>query len=68
MRQAEAATSAELTRPVIELAGGFDPDVLDISTLLQIITLHRQLAITGLAVWGQIVRIRRMDFPLIFSL
>ena len=60
--------SAELTWPVIVLPGGFDLDVFDISTLLQIITFHRQLAITGSAVWGQIVRIRRMDFPLIFSL
>ena len=40
MRQAEAAMSAELTWPVIELPGGFDLDVFDISTLLQIITFH----------------------------
>ena len=68
MRQAEAATGAELIRPVIGMARGFDPGMLCISTILQIITVHRQLAITGSAVWGQIVRIRRMDFPLIFSL
>jgi len=64
---AEGGTGAELIRPVIGMAGGFDPSMLGISTILQIITVHRQLAITGSAVWGQIVRIRRMDFPLIFS-
>mgnify|MGYP000886087119 FL=1 len=67
-RKAGTQANADLLCPLIALPDGLAFHVSSISTQLQIITVHRQLAITESAGWGQIARIRRMGFPLIFPL
>ena len=68
-RKVGTQANADLGRPVvIAPPGGLAFRVSRISTQLQIITIHRQLAITESIGWGQIARTRRMGFPLIFPL